>query len=302
MLKDELNTQKSNTTPGSFTKTAPNQIDQQQKDRTLFCINIDQKCSEDILYELFLQVIILFLFLQLKNFLILIQQAGPIDNIVRKADRNGNLICLITYKHVESCDYAIKLFNGISLFNQSLKVRPSDSNSTVSRDTNQLQRTNSTNSYQRAAYNNRQTDVPKTPTTPQSLMPPPQQLAHLQNLIAQTFSQTTFSPQIQEFGTANAFQQQLNRSWSGSNMNENDYNQQNRRNSNNFEFNRTNRRNDFNNRNNGNNNYGNDYNNSRDYSNSKQDSRSRGRNDQDEQSRSRSPIRKRNRRQMLFAC
>jgi hypothetical protein len=27
-----------------------------QKDRTLFCINIDQKCTEDILYELFLQV------------------------------------------------------------------------------------------------------------------------------------------------------------------------------------------------------------------------------------------------------
>lgn len=26
------------------------------KDRTLFCINIDAKCSEDILYELFLQV------------------------------------------------------------------------------------------------------------------------------------------------------------------------------------------------------------------------------------------------------
>lgn len=27
------------------------------KDRTLFCINIDQRCTEDILYELFLQVI-----------------------------------------------------------------------------------------------------------------------------------------------------------------------------------------------------------------------------------------------------
>lgn len=32
------------------------QIIQSQKDRTLFCINIDQNCTEDILYELFLQV------------------------------------------------------------------------------------------------------------------------------------------------------------------------------------------------------------------------------------------------------
>ena len=32
------------------------QINQAQKERTLFCINIDQNCTEDILYELFLQV------------------------------------------------------------------------------------------------------------------------------------------------------------------------------------------------------------------------------------------------------
>ena len=27
-----------------------------QKDRTIFCINIDERCTEDTLYELFLQV------------------------------------------------------------------------------------------------------------------------------------------------------------------------------------------------------------------------------------------------------
>lgn len=32
------------------------QLIQSQKDRTLFCINIDNNCTEDILYELFLQV------------------------------------------------------------------------------------------------------------------------------------------------------------------------------------------------------------------------------------------------------
>ncbi len=50
MLKDDSNTLKN--------KASIAQTDQQQynKDRTLFCINIDQKCTEDILYELFLQV------------------------------------------------------------------------------------------------------------------------------------------------------------------------------------------------------------------------------------------------------
>lgn len=32
------------------------QRDQYSKDKTLFCINIDQRCTEDILFELFLQV------------------------------------------------------------------------------------------------------------------------------------------------------------------------------------------------------------------------------------------------------
>jgi RNA recognition motif-containing protein len=32
------------------------QLIQNQKDRTLFCVNIDEKCTEEILYELFLQV------------------------------------------------------------------------------------------------------------------------------------------------------------------------------------------------------------------------------------------------------
>ena len=35
---------------------------QSAKDRTLFCINIDQRCTEDILYELFLQVSFLHFF------------------------------------------------------------------------------------------------------------------------------------------------------------------------------------------------------------------------------------------------
>lgn len=38
-------------------RTAKEQAIQSQKDRTLFCINIDEKCTEEILFELFYQVI-----------------------------------------------------------------------------------------------------------------------------------------------------------------------------------------------------------------------------------------------------
>ena len=60
MLKDESNTQRNNIvnvnkTPSNNNNV--NEIQQQTKDRTLFCINIDQKCTEDILYELYLQVL-----------------------------------------------------------------------------------------------------------------------------------------------------------------------------------------------------------------------------------------------------
>jgi RNA recognition motif-containing protein len=61
MLKDESNKHRNNIvnvnkTPSNNNNV--NEIQQQTKDRTLFCINIDQKCTEDILYELFLQVLL----------------------------------------------------------------------------------------------------------------------------------------------------------------------------------------------------------------------------------------------------
>jgi RNA-binding protein 7 len=85
---------------------------QYSKDKTLFCINIDQRFTEDILFELFLQ-------------------AGPIENLIRKPDRNGNIIALVTYKHIESVDYSIKLFDKILLFGQRLKVQLSNINQKV---------------------------------------------------------------------------------------------------------------------------------------------------------------------------
>jgi hypothetical protein len=145
------------------------------------------------------------------------------------------------------------------------------------------------------------------PSTPQGLMPPPpqQNLAHL-------FSQAlnNLSPQIPDYsGLINPFQQQLNRSWSGSSINENDFNHQSRRTNynnntnNNFEHNRgssfnNSRRNDYRNNNNsrGGGNHFNDFNNTRDYSKQNNNINNKQQDIRRDRSRSRSPIRKRNRR------
>jgi RNA recognition motif-containing protein len=42
--------------PGMSNSELREQQKQSEKDRTLFCIKIDQRCTEEILYELFLQV------------------------------------------------------------------------------------------------------------------------------------------------------------------------------------------------------------------------------------------------------
>ncbi|CAF0968498.1 unnamed protein product [Brachionus calyciflorus] len=187
------------------------QIIQSQKERTLFCINIDQNCSEDILYELFLQV-------------------GPIDNIIRKADRNGNIIALVTYKHVESCEYAIKLFNGIKLFNQSLKVQQSQTgNQIASKGSNtNLSSAQSTpnnptlqNRYSRKSIEtNRQMNEPNEQMIQQLMLPPQQQA--LLNMMSPLLQQ--FSPLIgqnhQQY--VNQTPGSFNRSYSGPSLGEND--------------------------------------------------------------------------------
>jgi RNA recognition motif-containing protein len=109
MLAEETSTQE---LPKPVQLSLREQHQQEQKERTLFCINIDAKTTEEILYELFLQ-------------------AGPIENLIRKNDRNGKIFSLVTYKYIDSCDYAIKLFNGINLFNQPLKVQQSVPNGQV---------------------------------------------------------------------------------------------------------------------------------------------------------------------------
>jgi len=126
-----------------------------QKERTIFVINFDEKCTEDILYELFLQ-------------------AGPIDSIVRKADKNGHLIALATFKHIESVDYAVNLFNNILLFSQKLKVQHSQKTASQSQQQAELNKSSSSpaglstplgmnRSYSRNQVNENVYDSPKMP-------------------------------------------------------------------------------------------------------------------------------------------
>ena len=64
MIATESNTlSKNGLMPNNSSSSNLNSLQQAKdspKDRTLFCINIDENCTEDILYELFLQVFKIF--------------------------------------------------------------------------------------------------------------------------------------------------------------------------------------------------------------------------------------------------
>lgn len=200
-------TQNSQSTVKTSSQTQSSQLSakeqqiQAHKDRTLFCINIDEKCTEDILYELFLQV-------------------GPIDNIIRKADRNGNIISLVTYKHIESCEYAIKLFNGINLFNQSLKVQFCQNSQLNTRSSTTTSSTTTSTSSRHTERSRHSIESSSQQPNPVNISMQPLMLTAQQNLLQ------LMSPLIQQFSPL--FNQQTslvsdyNRSKSGLNLCEQD--------------------------------------------------------------------------------
>ncbi|EFN83664.1 Putative RNA-binding protein 11, partial [Harpegnathos saltator] len=75
--------------------------------RTIFCGNLSSKVTEDILYELFLQV-------------------RPVQKISIPKDRDGKqrTFGFITYKHVNSVKYALHLFMGTILYDRVLIMKP----------------------------------------------------------------------------------------------------------------------------------------------------------------------------------
>ncbi|XP_018346866.1 PREDICTED: RNA-binding protein 7 [Trachymyrmex septentrionalis] len=74
--------------------------------RTLYCGNLSEKVTEDILYELFLQ-------------------GGPVQRIIIPKDRDGKprTYGFITYKHMDSVEYALHLFDGTMLYNRTLNMK-----------------------------------------------------------------------------------------------------------------------------------------------------------------------------------
>lgn len=75
--------------------------------RTIWCGNLSEKLTEEILYELFLQ-------------------AGPIQRVSIPKDREGRPLSygFVTFKHESSVQYATQLLNGISLFERRINLKP----------------------------------------------------------------------------------------------------------------------------------------------------------------------------------
>ncbi|XP_043286500.1 splicing regulator RBM11 isoform X1 [Venturia canescens] len=86
-------------------------MDMSRDMRTLWCGNLSNRVTEDILYELFLQ-------------------AGPLEEVKIPRDRDSRprAYGFVTYKHDESVDYALELYKGTSLYGKELcidkKIRP----------------------------------------------------------------------------------------------------------------------------------------------------------------------------------
>ncbi|KOC59202.1 Putative RNA-binding protein 11 [Habropoda laboriosa] len=75
--------------------------------RTVWCGNLSEKVTEEILYELFLQ-------------------GGPVQRVSIPKDRDGKQRAygFVTYKHINSVKYALNLFHGTVLFNRPLSMGP----------------------------------------------------------------------------------------------------------------------------------------------------------------------------------
>lgn len=79
--------------------------------RTVWCGNLSEKVTEEVLYELFLQ-------------------AGPLERVKIPKDSRGRqrTFGFITFKHACSVPYSLALFEGTSLFNKALLLQSRSTN------------------------------------------------------------------------------------------------------------------------------------------------------------------------------
>lgn len=76
--------------------------------KTVYCGNLADEVTEELLYELFLQV-------------------APLERVNIPPNREGRKYGFVTFKHEVSVNYAIKLLNGIKLFAKNITIRPRNS-------------------------------------------------------------------------------------------------------------------------------------------------------------------------------
>ncbi|XP_062556003.1 RNA-binding protein 7 [Armigeres subalbatus] len=83
----------------------------EEDERTLWCGNLAEKVTEELLYELFLQ-------------------AGPVEmvKIPQDKDKRPRSFAFITYTHGASVEYAINIFDGTRLFNRQLTLHKKSKN------------------------------------------------------------------------------------------------------------------------------------------------------------------------------
>ncbi|XP_023165769.1 uncharacterized protein LOC111596000 [Drosophila hydei] len=80
--------------------------DDEEQVRTLFSNNLDERVTEDILYEVFLQ-------------------AGPIESVRIPLDNTGRQrnFGFVTYQHKSAVPYAMELYQGLELFQKKVNIR-----------------------------------------------------------------------------------------------------------------------------------------------------------------------------------
>ncbi|XP_058455023.1 RNA-binding protein 7 [Malaya genurostris] len=83
----------------------------EEDERTLWCGNLSEKVTEELLYELFLQ-------------------AGPLEmvKIPKDNDKRQRSYAFITYAHAVSVEYAIDIFEGTKLFQRPLTLHKKTKN------------------------------------------------------------------------------------------------------------------------------------------------------------------------------
>jgi RNA-binding protein 7 len=92
------------------------QFNMDEESRTLWCGNLSEKVTEELLYELFLQ-------------------AAPLQRVRIPTDKTGRKsnYAFITVKHAISVEYVVQLLDGTSLYDRRISIKPRNSSANAQR-------------------------------------------------------------------------------------------------------------------------------------------------------------------------